>query len=1232
MTAPESPSVRDERVNEAIAEYLEAAEAGAPPDRQQFLARYPDLAAELAAFLADRDQFTRTAERLAPAAAAEPSTLGLESPPPAPSGSVRYFGDYELLEEIARGGMGVVYRARQVSLNRPVALKMILAGRLASAADLRRFRAEAEAAANLDHPNIVPIYEVGEHQGQHYFSMKLIDGPSLAQALSSQPSALSPKEAAQLIATVARAVHHAHQRGILHRDLKPANILRDDRGEPHVTDFGLARRTTGGGVTSTDAVVGTPGYMAPEQARAERDLTTAADVYGLGAVLYELLTGRPPFQAETALDTVLQVVAREPERPRRLNPQIHPDLETVCLKCLHKDPARRYASAEALAEDLENWLAGRPISARPVSAPERLWRWCRRNPALATVSGLAAGALLGVAVTAFAYALDLARVNSDLAREEANARDALAKANRQRRTSAGLALDRGLALCEQGDVDLGFLWLARGLEIAPDDAEDLQRVLRANLAGWRPRLVALCGFQHDTRISSLAFSPDGKTILSGVSETAQLWDAATGRSVGPPLPHKGAFEPVPTSFTPDGKMALTMGYDGIQFWDATSGKPLPSPFPKRVERVFFRPGGQTVLTLNADGKLQLWDATRFRPIGPPLEEKVLEFLGRLLPIEHTPFSPDGRVFLTKGSGDDLRLRDAATGEPIGRPLPHPHGVENAAFCPGRRRLLTVSRTIDKQGRELRWWATDTGRPLMGPFRCGHRAWSVGFSPDGNHFWVETGDEGLRPWPTGLGEQPLPSLFPHPKPIRHKTYSPDGKVLLTEGADDVDRLWEVGGNRLIRQFTPANQSATFSRDGKMLLLGYKDGTARLVDAATGERLGHPLRHEEEVLLATFSPDGSRFVTGSGMLLRPGGMGGARLWQTPHKPRADRTLPHGGPVNRVAFLPDGRTVVTGGWTNGYTVRLWDAATGRRRGEPWRQPDGAPHGLGGMAVSPDGKTVAQASAGTIRLWDVASGKLRREIREGELTVAFSADGKTILTTGRRDALLFAANSGSLLARFHASWTDWIDAVALSPDGATLLLAVDGGEVDVWDVKTQKLLQPPLQLRRDVPALAFSPDGETVLTGCEDGTAQLWDLAGRRRLGAPFEHPSPVRAVAFSPDGKTILTGCDDGAIRLWDVTTRKRIGPPLRHEEKILTVAFSPDGRRVAAGGEDNTARIWELPAPMEGDAERIVLWSQVLTGVELDDDGRTRVLGADGWRARRQRLEQQGGPPDAPESGR
>ena len=310
------------------------------------------------------------------------STLPYREAPAAPvkpAFAVREFGRYELLEEVARGGMGVVYKARQHGLNRVVALKMILPGRLASAEDVQRFRTEAEATARLQHPNIVAVHEVGEVDGQHFYSMDFIDGPSLSKRLAQGP--LPGRQAARYLLTVARAVHHAHRHGILHRDLKPSNILLDAQDEPHITDFGLAKKIGGdSSQTRTGAIMGTPSYMAPEQAAGRiKELGPACDVYGLGAMLYELITGRPPFRSDTPVDTIRHVLERDPAPPRLLNPKVDHDLETICLKCLEKDPRNRYASAEALAQDLDRYLHGESISARSFNMLDRLARTLDRS-------------------------------------------------------------------------------------------------------------------------------------------------------------------------------------------------------------------------------------------------------------------------------------------------------------------------------------------------------------------------------------------------------------------------------------------------------------------------------------------------------------------------------------------------------------------------------------------------------------------------------------------------------------------------------------------------------------------------------------------------------------------------------------------------------------------------------------------------------------------------------------
>ena len=349
----------------AVAEYLEAIESGAPPDLEEFLARHADAGAALREFLADYQAVERLSPRIAPATAASAHTTGRMPAGKYPRLKLpRVFGNFELLEEIARGGMGIVYKARQTTPGRTVALKMILTGQLASDADVERFYAEAQAVATLDHANIVPVFEVGNCEGQHYFSMGYVEGESLSERLARGP--LMAREAATIIRDVAGAVHYAHQRGIVHRDLKPANILIDQDGRVRVTDFGLARRQTDETrLTHTGQLLGTPSFMPPEQiaGRAE-DIGPAADVYSLGATLYAILTGRPPFQAASMAGTLRQVAEQEPVALRQLDVAIPRDLETIALKCLEKSPSRRYATAQSLADDLERFLTDRPIVAR----------------------------------------------------------------------------------------------------------------------------------------------------------------------------------------------------------------------------------------------------------------------------------------------------------------------------------------------------------------------------------------------------------------------------------------------------------------------------------------------------------------------------------------------------------------------------------------------------------------------------------------------------------------------------------------------------------------------------------------------------------------------------------------------------------------------------------------------------------------------------------------------------
>jgi serine/threonine-protein kinase len=462
-----SRAEREQVLDEVLTAYLKAVDAGQPPDRRVLLDRFLELAPDLERFFADQDAIGRWTEPL--------HRSDLDTPPDASGGRpallLGSFGDYELLGVLGRGGMGVVYKARQQSLNRPVALKVIRAGEPVSLVDVRRFRTEAEVVAQLEHPNIVPVYEVGERDGFLYLSMRLVEGGTLADQIDR--FATDPRAAAKLVATVARAVYFAHQRGVLHRDLKPGNILLDSHDRPLVTDFGLAKRVEeDSGLTQSGVIVGTPSYMAPEQAAAPKGTpTTTADVWGLGAVLYALLTGRPPFRGATVLETLEQVRTADPEPPHRANSRVDRDLETICLKSLQKDPAGRYPSAEALADDLERWLRGDPILAQPLPWAARVWRWSRRNP---TVASLA----FATVILATVLLLGLATATWLVWSEQGQTRMALSRADAKNRWARRAVNEMYTQVAERWLGDLPHMtevqreFLAKALEFYEESAKE----------------------------------------------------------------------------------------------------------------------------------------------------------------------------------------------------------------------------------------------------------------------------------------------------------------------------------------------------------------------------------------------------------------------------------------------------------------------------------------------------------------------------------------------------------------------------------------------------------------------------------------------------------------------------------------------------------------------------------------------------------------------------------------
>lgn len=1004
-------------------------------------------------------------------------------------------GDYDVLDCLGRGGMGTVYRARQRGANRIVALKLMRADRLEGMPLDRqvewrtRFQTEALAAAWISHEHAVTVYEVGELDGRPFYSMRYIAGPTLAEVVRAGP--LPNRQATRYLEQVARAVQQAHALGIVHRDLKPRNILVEGE-RAYVADFGLAKwAAEGRDVTQTGDWLGTPAYMAPEQARGPEQAAPASDLYSLGATLYDLVTGRPPFQATTPSETLHQVLHDEPIPPSRLNPSVDADLETIVLKCLQKEPSRRYASAAALAEDLGRYQAGMPIAARPIRAWERGWWWMRRRPALAALTALSGTALLLLLAGAVWHmyhmqqALELhtalrleAQQDRDRARDEQRRAQAHETLVRHQAYAAHMRLAHQLWKIGEVSQALALLELYQE-DPQLQDLRDfawryLWQLCHGERLGWRA---------HAAEVQDVSWSPDGSVVVTaGADGLVQLWDAATGRR----------------------RRALA-GHVGD------------------VRRARFAPDGRTVATGGDDGTIRLWDVVTGR--------ERCQIRGQDGPIRDLAPAPDSRLLATAGRQGIVRLWDLSTGLEQAALSGHRDGVEAVAFSPDGRLLASGGRDF-----AIHLWDVEL-RQLHGTL-IGHdkTVHALAFSPDGRTLASGCGNNVIKLWdlPTLRARA---TLRGHQETVQGLAFSRDGQTLASAGNDRVVRLWHTATAqplRVLKGHTDRIWRLAYSPDGCTLATASRDRSVRLWDADCPQeyvRLSRPL---EAMFL--FAPDGKTLYCRDQVV--------DRIWSCPinsNRPAVCWPMPSIGRIFGLALAADQRTLVLACDHGSY---CWDLQTQKLR---CLMPRDA-NGLAFLAVCPEGRTLATAQEGdrVVRLWDLAAGEQRFAL-SGPSPVAGGlafSPAEPLLAVGHEDGLVTLWDTRTWQRRDTLSGHQaQVSALVFSEDGRLLASGGKDRLAVLWDMATRREYLTLRGHADHIAAVAFSPDGKTVATGSHDGTVKLWSTRTGLELLSLEGHRGQVQCVRFSPDGRLLASGSKSGGdeddVYLWlaDCRTRER-----------------------------------------------------------------------------------------------
>ncbi len=1368
------------RFDELAEEFAERYRRGERPSLEEYVARLPEMASEIQEMFPALVEVERAEQDVRRQGAASC---------PAAAPRLTQVGDYRILREIGRGGMGVVYEAEQVSLGRRVALKVLPDQVAGDRKALERFRREAKAAARLHHTNIVPVFEVGRDGVVAFYAMQFIHGEALDQVIdelarfrdpdqkrtptgpdgpesvariaaatapyrggdlaagvperpiglvaeslllgrlateaSESPrrdssAAVGPAETesvdigaaaklapvdgapdqpasatarggsgsavlpggtplsavettrrrlpffrsvAQIGRQAAQGLAYAHARGIVHRDIKPSNLLLDIAGIVWITDFGLAKAGDDM-LTATGDLLGTLRYMAPERFRGQGD--ARADIYALGLTLYELATLRPAFDSSDRLKLIDQIQTEEPARPRLVDSRIPRDLETIVMKAIDKEPGHRYASAEALAEDLRRFLDDEAILARPTTAVERLVRLARRRPGVAALSAaLVLAIVIGISgiIWNWRQALknlaeadtlrSIAQQKSTEASEKANSLERHLYFNRIQlahnewtTNSSSAALDH-LGRCPLALRNWEWSYLYRlchlerstfdggriGLAFSPDGkrvaaADATHRVMVWDVAQGR---VVLTSSGHSNTVYAIAFSPDGRLLASGSQDTTiKLRDAETGSVLRTLEPGGSWIRSV--AFSPDGTRLLS-GSGAEQFtpnktaelilWDVASGREVrrfAGPHD-RIYGVAYRPDGKQIASVNCESSVKLWN-----PETGALEHRLT---GHTDSINCAAYSPDGRILATGGRDHVAILWDVAEAKILHTLRDHDSAVSALDFSPDGKTLITADADS-----AIKLWDVSRGAETA-HLRNSSGVVDVRYSSDGRNLATVGYDGQLKLWdPSALEAVESRVLGGHRGWCYRVAYAPDGRIVATAGSGVV-RLWNASSGEHLRDIEMGYGSGidamAIRGDGRVMATAQERGPKHidLWDLANGRRMQRLEGHSATVKCVAFAPDGV-------VLASAGEDSEIRLWNSMDGHTFAKLSGHTAAVDALAFSPDGKLLASQGLDN--SVRIWEMPSGRLV----RLHDDVPHQQSDMyatslAFSPDGRRLAAArSDGLVNLWDVASGAqiLRLSGHRGPVnSVAFLGRGRVVTTSDDRTVKLFDLASGEsvLTLRGHSGA---VIGLACHPDGSQLATTgADGARI--WDGAEQGSIAPgtePIVVESTAPRVAlaparllsrsilsghlgqvnrvaYAPDGQTLVTISDDRTIRLWEAATGRPRAVLSGHRAPVSSLAFAPDGRTFATGEGDwqkskvpAEIKLWDVASGACLASWVAHGRPIWSLAFSPDGRTLVSGSSDGLVKLWDPANRVERATLNYGTWMWV-RGLACTPDGKT-----------------------------